>query len=454
MRSFKSLLKSFFFYLLFTSAQVSAQTLIVQIDSLIDNGFIQTEPGGVVLLAEKGRIVYERAFGMANMELGVPMNKDMVFCYGSMTKQFTSVAVLRLVDQGRLALTDSVGKFLPDYPAHLRPVTIYQLLTHTSGIPNARNISSLVAQGRGWLSAEQVMSTFRDLPLDFQPGTSYSYSNSGYQLLGFILEKTENQAYAEYMDENILPVAGMKNAFYGNDMKLIPNRAAPYLYTRNGIENACNNNVQVAFSAGAIQGTAEDFLNWQQSLLSEKFISYPLLKQAWTKASLSNGQLIDYGFGWFIGQIQGIPVVEHGGNMGGFMSDAIYVPDRDILVVVLFNFRGRLPELLAQDIVAIALGKPFTFNEIKLPTGSLQSFSGHYRTIQGTEWTIIEKDGKLSAEKTGGGKWILVPYAKDCFFFPNTSTIGEFQRDQKGNVISFLMQTRTGLSRNEIFKVK
>jgi CubicO group peptidase (beta-lactamase class C family) len=447
-------MKNVFYLMLLTTLNVGAQTFTSQIDSLINTGFKQDEPGGVVLVAEKGKVLYERAFGMANLELNVPMKTDMVFCLASMTKQFTAVAILQLVQEGKISLTDTVGKFLPDYPSHLKPITLYQLLTHTGGVPMPKSISSLVGLGRGWLSAEQVMATFKDLPLDFQPGTAFAYSNSGYQLLGLVLEKVTGKPYAEYMDQNILAKADMTHSFYGNDMKLVPNRASCYVYTRYGIENAFNSNVQVAFAAGAIQGTAQDLLKWQQALLSEKFVSKSLLQQAWQKGALTNGQKIDYGFGWFPGILQGSPVVEHGGNMGGFMSDAIYVPGRDLYVVVLFNFRGKLPELLAQDIVAIALGKPFHFDKQNLSPTALQSYAGKYESALGAVWTIQEKDGSLMVEKKGGRQWELIPYAKDQFYIPNTSTLGEIRRDEKGKIVGFLMQTRIGLSRNELKKIE
>jgi hypothetical protein len=169
---------------------------------------------------------------------------------------------------------------------------------------------------------------------------------------------------------------------------------------------------------------------------------------------LTNGQKIDYGFGWFPGTIQGSKVVEHGGNMGGFMSDAIYVPGRDLYVVVLFNFRGKLPELLAQDIVAIALGKPFHFDKANLPAEALQSYAGKYESSTAAVWTIQQKDGSLMVEKNGGRQWELIPYAMDKFYIPNTSTLGEIRRDENGKIVGFVMQTRIGLSRNEMKKIE
>ena len=439
---------------LLISVHAVTQELKNTFDSLIDSQYKMTEPGGVVLVAKKGNILYERAFGMANMELGVPMKKDMVFCIASITKQFTAVAVLNLIEKGKLSLQDTVGKFLPEYPEAMKKITVEQLLAHTSGVPNAKDISSLRAVGRGWLSADQVMATFKDQPLDFTPGTAWAYSNSGYQLLGYIIEKVTGMPYAEYMDKNILEFAGMNHSFYGNDMKLVPNRASSYVYSRWGIENAVNGNVQIAFAAGAIQSTATDMLKWYQALLSNKFIRKETLMKAWSKSTLTNGKKTDYGQGWFIGELNGSRTVEHGGNMGGFMGHVIYMPDEEVLVVVLFNFRGKLPELLATDIAGITIGKPLSIKPIVVSPDNLQSYIGTYKNSIGTQYKITLEEDKLVVQKSNGGKWQLVPYGKDKFYFDNTSTIGEIQRDAKGKIIRFMMQTRTGLSWNIAEKIE
>lgn len=445
------------FVILFSVSVVKGQSnsdLTSLFDEIISSNYKPEEPGGVVLVARKGEVIYERAFGMANLELDAPMQKDFVFCIASMTKQFTAAAVLREVEKGTISLSDTVGKFLPEFPAHILPITIEQLLTHTSGIPNAKSVSALLAAGRGWLSAEQITATFKDLPPDFTPGTKWAYSNSGYQLLGYILEKAAGEPYAEFMERTLLKDAGMEHSFYGNDMKIVKHRASSYLYTRNGIENAVNPNVQIAFSAGALQSTAGDMFQWNKSLLSGKLLKRETLQKAWTPARLNDGTLTDYGYGWFIGELQGSPLVDHGGNMGGFMSHAIYLPQEDVYVAALFNFRGKLPEILTTQLAAIAIGKPLDLRPVELPEETLQSYAGTYMDGNNVEISISAENGKLFYQKKGGPKWSLTPYAKDKFIFDNTATIGEMQRNEKGAVIRFAMQTLRGQSKNVITRVE
>lgn len=422
-----------------------------QFDAFIDNYYKSGEPGGVALISKNGRVIYRRAFGMANLEQNATMRPDAVFSIASMTKQFTAVAVLQQVEKGTIALSDTVGKFLPDFPQALKGISIEQLLAHTAGVSNAKSIASLLAQGRGWLSAAQVVATFKDEPLDFAPGTNWSYSNSGYQLLGYIVEKVTGEPFPEFIEKTLLKPAGMEHSLWGNDMRVIAGRASPYLFTRNGFENAMNPNVQIAWAAGAIQSTADDLFNWNQSLKSGKLLSKPMLEKAWTPATLRDGTVTDYGFGWYIGQLQGSPLVEHGGNMGGYMSHAIYLPREDVLVVVLLNSRGkRLPELIATDLAAAAIGRPLAMNPIPLADDVARSVAGVYRNKSNAEVTISVENGKLFYQRRGGPRFGLTPYATDKFMFDNTSTIGEAQRDRSGAVTGFAMQTIRGQSKSYI----
>lgn len=432
------------------ACQVQAQDLKSQFDRMIDSNFKSSEPGGVVIVSTKNKIIYERAFGMANLELNVPMNKVMVFNIASMTKQFTAIAILRLVEQNRLALSDTVGKFVHDLPDAIRGISIEQLLTHTGGVPNAKNINNLLIAGRGWLSCDQIMETFKNQPLDFKPGTAWAYSNSGYQVLGCVLEKITNKAYGDYMDDSLLAPLGMKHSRYGVDVLVTPNLASSYVYSRSGIRNAVNNNVQAAFAAGGLQSTAEDMVIWNRALLSFKLVGKETLGKAWTRSAKGDGTQTDYGYGWFVGELQGSRLVEHGGNMGGFMSHAVYLPDEDIYVAVLYNFRGKLPELLATEMAALAIGKPLNISPVKLPPELLQSYAGDYLNNTGVVYKIFYEDGKLFYQKTGGPKYNIIPYSKDKVYFDNTSTLGEIERDAKGKITRFAMQTRTGMSKYSI----
>ena len=432
----------------------SSAAFTAQVDSLVQGEYKPDEPGGVILVAKNDQVIYERAFGMANVELKVPMQKSSVFNIASITKQFTAVAVLQQVEKGTMSLTDTVGKFLPSFPAPFKGITIEQLLTHTSGVPNAKSVGSLLAVGRGWLSAEQIMAAFKDQPLDFVPGTRWAYSNSGYQLLGYILEKVTGGPLPEFVHKTLLEPVGMQHSLWGNDMKIIPNRVSPYVYTRNGIENAGIGNVQIAWAAGALQSTAEDFFKWHRALLAGKLVRKSTLEKAWTRGRLSNGAPVEYGYGWFVGELQGSALVEHGGNMGGFMSHAIYFPREDLLVSVFLNSRGRrLPELVATDIAAMALGRPLNMKPVVLSNEDLQSYAGVYKDSLNAEILISLDNGKLFYQRTPNPKLQLTPYAKDKFFFDNTSIVGEMNRDSAGRIVSFSVKNIRATSRNVLTRV-
>jgi CubicO group peptidase (beta-lactamase class C family) len=440
-------------FLFATAAPLHAQSN-ARFEPVIDSLARPNEPGGVVLITSKGNIIYQRAFGLANVELNVPMQTSSVFAIASMTKQFTAVAILQQVEKGAIALTDTVGKFAPALPAALKGITIDQLLTHTGGVPAPQSIAALLAVGRGWLSAEQVIGVFKDQPLDFPPGSRSVYSNTGYQLLGYVLEKVTNQPLPEFIEATLLKPAGMNQSFWGNDMKIVANRAAPYVYTRNGLENAVNANPQIAWAAGALYSTAEDFLKWHRALLRGAFIKQSTLEKAWTPAKLPDGTVTDYGYGWFVGKLQGSRLVEHGGNMGGYMSHAIYLRDEDVLVEVFMNSRGRrLPELVATDLAAIALGRPLNIKAVTVAHDMLQLYAGKYRNQRNEDINVTVENGKLYYQKVGGPKWGLTPYAPDKFVFDNTSTIGEFRRDRKGVIVELAMETLRGQSKNVVVRV-
>lgn len=426
-------------------------TVRASVDSLIRVAYPDSGPGGVVLVARGDRVLYERAFGMANLELGVPMRPDAVFRVASITKQFTSIAVLQLVERGVLSLADTVGRFAPALSPALRSLTVEQLLTHTAGVPNAKTIAPLLAAGRGWLTADQVLGTFRDQPLAFEPGSRFEYSNSGYQLLGYVVEQVTKEPYPEYLERTVLRAAGMTRSLWGNDMRVVQGRPASYLFVRDRIENAVNPNVQVAWAAGAIESTARDLHRWYRALARGTLVSDSMLARAWTPGLTRDGAATDYGFGWFVGRLAGERIVEHGGNMGGFMSHAIYAPDQELLVVILLNSRGRrLPELLATEIMASELGAPLALRAVPLTAEQLGTYVGVYRDGQGGRVQLRVENGKLLYQRTGASPMQMIPSAIDRFYFDNTSIVAEAKRDTTGLVVRLELQTLRGQDRKRL----
>jgi len=423
--------------------------LTAEFDRIISSEFKAREPGGVVLVARSGRVIYKRAFGMANVELDVPMKEEMVFNIASITKQFTAVAVLQLAEQGKLSLQDEVTKYLPDYPVNGQKITVENLLTHTAEIPGSAPEAMTSLQGRkNLVSLQEVIATFKSRPLDFTPGTKWGYSNNGYMLLGAIIEKVSGVSYPKYLEANIFKPAGMTQTLFGDDHVIIKNRAASYVYSRAESQflNARNDKVETAYSAGAIQSTAEDLFKWNQALYSHRLIKKESLEKAQTEYKLPGGKRTHYGYGWFIGNIKGSPLVEHGGNMGGFMSHAIYLPREDVFVAVLYNFRAaRLPEFLAGDLAALTINKPFDIRETTLDENLLKTYVGVYEE-EGVERLITVEGGKLFYQRVGANKLSMKPYAKDKFFFENTAIVGEFKRDAGDRIISLEVSNKRGVS--------
>jgi CubicO group peptidase (beta-lactamase class C family) len=430
--------------------------LTAEFDKIISSEFKPEEPGGVVLIAQKGRIIYKKAFGMANAELNVAMKPEMVFNIASITKQFTAVAVLQLTEQGKLSLQDEITKYLPDYPTGGQKITVENLLTHTAGIPGSDPAAITRLQGeRRWITLPEIIATFKNRPLDFAPGTKMIYSNNGYMLLGAIIEKVSGVSYREYLEKNLFKPAGMNETLFGDDYIIVKNRAASYVYSRSESKflNALNGKVEIAYSAGAIQSTADDLFKWNRALLAHKLIKKESLEKAQTEYKLPGGKGTFYGYGWFIGNIHGSPLVEHGGNMGGFMSHAIYLPAEDVFVAVFYNFRvpNRLPEFLAGDLAALAINKPFNIREITLDENLLKTYVGVYEE-EGVERLLTVENGKLYYQRVGANKLIMKPYSKDKFFIENTAIIAEFKRDAGDKITGLFLANKRGVSSNLLRK--
>jgi CubicO group peptidase (beta-lactamase class C family) len=438
-----------------TRAQGHLQTqLTAEFDRIISSEFKAEEPGGVLLVAQKGRIIYKRSFGMANLELNVPMKREMVFNIGSMTKQFTAVAVLQLMEQGKLSLQDEITKYLPDYPTGGQKITIENLLTHTAGVPaSAPEAMTRLRGEKRLITPQEIIATFKTRPLDFAPGTKMVYSNNGYMLLGAIIEKVSGVSYPEYLEKNLFKPAGMMQTHFGDDYKIIKNRAASYVYSRveSQFLNAANDKVETAYSAGGIQSTAQDIFKWHRALLAYKLIKKESLEKARTEHRLPGGKGTNYGYGWFIGDIHGSPIIEHGGNMGGFMCHAIYLPQEDVFVALFYNFRApnRLPEMLAGDLAALAINKPYNIKEVTLDENLLKSYVGVYEE-EGVDRLITVEGGKLYYQRVGANKMVMRPYARDKFFFDNAAIIGEIKRDAYNNIVSLMLSSKRGVSSNTL----
>ncbi len=426
---------------------VEAQTLApkqmtAEFDKLLSAQYKPGEPGCAALVAIKGQIVYKKAFGMANLELNVPMQPDMVFRIGSITKQFTAIAILQLMEQGKLSLQDEITKFIPDYPTQAYKITIEHLLTHTSGIKSLTNVPEFGKYIKEDLKPAEVVDKFKNLPMEFAPGTKFNYNNSGFFLLGYIIEKITGKTYQEYIEENFFKPLGMTNSLYGNDKKIIKNRAYGYQPDGDGFANADYLSMLLPYSAGSIMSTVEDLYKWNRALISYKLVKKETLGKAFTEYKLSNGKGTSYGYGWFLRKLQGSPTIEHAGGINGYLTDAIYLPAEDIFVAVFSNSTGKSPDLVSEKITAIAIGKPLNYTEITVDDATLEQYTGVYEDEDGNQRMITRDSTQLYSQRSGSQKNKISPFARDKFFFRNSFATITFNRNMSGNVTEAVVEER------------
>jgi CubicO group peptidase (beta-lactamase class C family) len=331
-----------------------SQNKLDKIDQLLTEKFKTTKTGGAVLISQHGKPVYKKAFGLANLELNVKMNPTNVFEIGSMTKQFTAVSILMLLEQGKLDLQDDITKYIPDYPTKGHKITIHQLLNHTSGIKSYTRMRSLFEVARNDMKPLELINFFKNEPMDFNPGESYKYNNSGYIILGYIIEKISGLSYADYIQQNIFDELNMKNSLYASHTKLIPNRAPGY-HKRKDFSNARYISHTLPYAGGSLMSSVDDLNLWQQALSSNKLLKKETLQKAYTNYTLNNGDKINYGYGWNIAKIGNETSYEHGGSIFGYKSMGIYIPNKDIYAIILTNCDCTSPTRLTRQITKLML---------------------------------------------------------------------------------------------------
>ncbi|HTE29529.1 MAG TPA: serine hydrolase [Chryseolinea sp.] len=416
------------------------------LDQLIAGRLADIAPGCAVLVTKKGRTVYKKGFGYANLELRVPTKPDMVFRIGSVTKQYTAIAILQLVEQGKIALRDSFQKFIPSFPYKGHTITIENLLTHTSGVVDYEVLDAHIPNAiRIEFPAKYVVDSLANYPLEFTPGAKYHYSNSNYFLLGQIIEAVSGKSYQEYLQENIFQKAGLKNTYYDSPTQLIPNRVNGYTKYDGVFQNAGYISMSLVYSAGALLSNTEDLYKWHQALYSYKLVKKETLEKAFTPFKLADGRLSEYGYGWFIRMRNNAQSIEHSGGIDGFQSDEIYFPEQDIFIATLYNSLndgGNDLSFMAldNDICLLALGQKLK-KAIQVDSKDLAEFVGVYESDPEHSATITLENGQLQFEASGGGvpKSPLFSKSENNFFLKIIDADIEFVRDKDRKVTELIV---------------
>ena len=434
-----------------SSTQMYAQTdmswLSAEFDQMCQEKFPADGPGGAVLVAKGDQILYHKAFGLDDVPNKKPLQTGMIFRIGSVTKQFTAVAILQLVEKGKLSLQDEITKFIPDYPTHDKKITVEQLLTHTSGIKSYTSMPEWTPEvWKKDFTPAGLIDFFKNQPMDFEPGTANSYSNSGYILLGYIIEKVSGKSYAEYLEKNVFKKAGLKNTFYETKKRPIPNWVAGYQRGSDGYEPAMPLSMTQPYAAGSLASTVEDLYRWTRALHAGKVVSLELLKKAHTPTILPNGENTHYGYGWIMGNLLGSPTIEHDGGINGFLSSLIYLPKEKICVAILANCDCNGPGGIAAELAALAAGHALVLEEIDIDAKTLEAYTGVYENRNQDKRIVTVENGALFSNRVGGRKAQLSPIGKDKFRMKDALVEVTFLRDKtSGQVTSVTLDTRTAV---------
>lgn len=414
---FFSALSIIFLFSLTTSAQDLAQ----QLDDIVMQSYETDMPGATFLVAKDGKPIYRKAIGKSSLELDVDMIPENVFMLASITKQFTAVAILMLEEQGKLSLNDPITKFIPDYPTRGKTITVHHLLNHTSGIKSYTGMGDLVKLARTDKTIDELIDYFKNEPMDFDPGEDFSYNNSGYILLGKIIEVVSGDTYENFVETSIFERLGMKNSSYGNNRDLVINRASGYEQNESGYANANYISASIGGAAGALLSNVDDMLIWQNALSNNTLIKDSSLQKAINGSELNNGQHISYGYGLGEMTLKGSNGYTHSGGIFGFTTNGIYLTEEDVYVIGLSNCSCNDIDAVTQSLAAAAIGKPYpTMKDVvKLSQEQLKEWVGAYQFEDGAVRHIFMKDGSLKSMRESDTNTVfdIFPLSENRFMF-------------------------------------
>ena len=433
------------------ASKAKAPEAVAAAERLLAAAYPADAPGAAVLVKWRGEVVLRRGYGMAQMDLGIPVAPEQVFEIGSVTKQFTASLVLRLAEQGKLALSDPITKFFPQMSFGGATVTLEQLLSHTSGVPNYTDMPEWIPRWREDMSRETLFALFEDKPLDFPPGTLWNYSNSGFILLGGVIEKVTGKSYEEVVESELFAPLGMKSSRYGHQEEIVRGRVAGYVKGPEGWANAPYLSLTQPFSAGSLMSTVDDLARWSDALERGKVISPASRDRMFTSGVLRGGDqdgiATRYGLGNAMTEVAGRPTHEHGGGIHGFTCDLLRVPGDDLLVVILSNNPMQDVHELAHRVAESILGVPHkaTPAALGLSAAELDAYVGVYLVPERSGVRrIVSRDGEtLRLQRTGGDLHPLLAVGPDAFEIADGTAI-RFARGADGKVTALLVDQGVG----------
>lgn len=434
-------MKTKYYFLLLTlsiicSFPTQAQDLTQQFDEIVNESYKDDMPGATILVAKNGKAIYRKAIGKSSLELDVDMIPENVFMLASITKQFTAVAILMLEEQGKLSLNDPITKFIPDYPTNGKTITVHHLLNHTSGIKSYTGMGNLKEVARNDKTLDELIDYFKNEPMDFDPGEEFRYNNSGYVLLGKIIEILSNDTYENFIEQQLFKPLGMDNSRYGNNREFVPNRVEPYEQDDTGYVNASYLSMTLPHAAGSLTSTIDDMLKWQNALTNNTFIKSSTFNKAINGSELNNGEHINYGYGLGEFSLKGSKGYTHSGGIFGTSTNGIYLIDEDVYVIGLSNCSCNDIGTVTNKLAATAIGKPFpTMKDvIELSEKQLTKWVGAYEFENGFVRHIFIKDGQLKSMRESETNTVfdIYPLSEHRFMFEEGNIEYHFSTTEDG----------------------
>lgn len=378
------------------------EELVATIDSLAAAALCGPGAAGLSVTVARGDgLVLAKGYGYADLEHRVPAGEATLFRIASVTKQYTAAAIVRLAEQGRLGLDDELTQHV-DFPVQGRAITLRHLLQHTSGLKNYTDLTAHQRPTAGDVSPEEVLADVRGLPLEFEPGTAWAYSNTGYHLLGMVIEKVSGVPYATCLQREFFGPLGLARTRYDDESELIPGRARGYRLLDGRTANAGYINMDVPYASGGLLASAGDLVAWQLALAGGRVVSPGSYREMTTPATLADGTPTDYGFGLRVRDLDGHRCVTHSGGVNGFNSVLSHYPDDGLSVAVISNSDSIPAGPLAVQIAREALGIAPGWKDLVLDAAELEPLTGRYR-IEALEldFVVLAGGGRLFVQGTG-----------------------------------------------------
>jgi len=426
-----SLLVSFLFI------QLNAQLVEQKIDELLRAYSNQNKFNGSVLVAQKGKIIYQKGFGYRNAEQKIPNDVNSIFQIGSITKQFTAAIIMELQQEGKVSVKDKLSKYFPGF-VNGDKITIENLLTHTSGIHSYTDDSVVMKSDvTKHYTQQQMLKLFAGYPPDFEPGVDWRYSNSGYSLLGYIIEKVENKPYEKVVRERIFQPLAMTNSGFDFTNLSSPNKTKGYFSLNPKPAPAPIVDSTIAYSAGAIYSTVGDLYKWERAIYTNKVLKPESWKTVFTPYKNK------YGYGWGIDSLYGKLLTAHSGGIHGYSSYILRFPQDEVAVIVFDNSSSNAVTAISKNVAAIVFNQPYDVpaarKEISVDTSILKQYIGEYELAPGFTITVFLAEKSLKAQATGQPSFDLFAEKENVFFLKVVEAKIEFVKDANGNVTEMIL---------------